>query len=234
MTDRFKNIYRIPTARWKEWDYGANAAYFVTVCTAHRERFFGEISKGEMNLSEIGKTVQAEWLKTPELRPDMNIMLGEYVVMPNHFHGIIVIGENRYNTDGGDGDDDGDDGDGGDGDGVGVGGDGDGIGGDGDGVGGDGVGDDGDGVGDVQTRCIASLRQYQWQPNRFGSQSKNLASVMRGFKSAVTKFARMNSIPFAWQTRFHDRVIRNFDEHNRIAYYINGNIENWKDDEMYV
>jgi hypothetical protein len=57
---------------------------------------------------------------------------------------------------------------------------------------------------------------------------------MRGFKSAVTKFARMNRIPFAWQTRFHDRVIRNYDEHNRIAYYINGNIENWQDDGLYV
>ncbi|MDR1257920.1 MAG: hypothetical protein LBK65_01380 [Tannerellaceae bacterium] len=193
MTDRFKDTYRIPSARWQDWDYGASAAYFVTACAAHRERFFGEISNSEMSLSETGKTVQAEWLKTPALRPDMNIMLGEYVVMPNHFHGIIVIGENRYNTDGGDGDGD-----------------------------------------IVETRCIASLRQQQWQPNRFGYQSKNLASVMRGFKSAVTKFARMNRIPFAWQTRFHDRVIRNYDEHSRIAYYINGNIENWQDDELYV
>jgi REP element-mobilizing transposase RayT len=195
MADKFKNTYRIPPARWQDWDYGASAAYFVTACTAHRERFFGEISDGGMRLSETGKTVQTEWLKTPVLRPDMNIMLGEYVVMPNHFHGIIVIGENRYNT------------------------------------------DDGGGGGAVETRCIASLRQRQqrqWQPNRFGAQSKNLASVIRGFKSAVTKFARMNRIPFAWQTRFHDRVIRNFDEHNRIAYYINGNIENWPDDELYV
>jgi REP element-mobilizing transposase RayT len=197
MTDKFKNTYRIPPARWQDWDYGANAAYFVTVCTAHREWFLGEISDGVMCLSEIGKIVLDEWLKTPGLRPDMNIMLGEYVVMPNHFHGIIVIGENRYN-----------------------------------------MGDDSDGGrGAVETRCIASLQQQQqrqWQSNRFGAQSKNLASVMRGFKSAVTKFARMNGISFAWQTRFHDRVIRNFDELNRIVHYINGNIENWPDDELYV
>ncbi|MDR1221969.1 MAG: hypothetical protein LBL07_03700 [Tannerella sp.] len=101
MADKFKNTYRIPPARWQDWDYGSNAAYFVTVCTAHRERFFGEISDGRMRLSETGKTVQVEWLKTPGLRPDMNIMLGEYVVMPNHFHGIIVISENRYNVKGG-------------------------------------------------------------------------------------------------------------------------------------
>ena len=56
--------------------------------------FFGEIHC----LSEIGKIVQTEWLKTPEIRPDMNLELGEFVVMPNHFHAIIRIGENQFNT----------------------------------------------------------------------------------------------------------------------------------------
>jgi REP element-mobilizing transposase RayT len=105
--EKYKGIYRIPPARWRDWDYEANAAYYVTVCTAHRERFFGEIVAGgavqtpaapQMKLSPVGETVQTEWLKTPALRPDMNIILGEYVVMPNHFHGIIVIGENQYNA----------------------------------------------------------------------------------------------------------------------------------------
>jgi REP element-mobilizing transposase RayT len=202
MTDKFKNKYRIPSARWREWDYGTNAAYFVTVCTAHRERFFGEITAGEMTMSEIGKTVQAEWLKTPGLRPDMNLTLGEYVIMPNHFHAIIVIGENPYNTD--DGDDNDDD-------------------------------DNDDNDDDAQTRCIASLPQSQpqSQSNKFGPQSKNLASIMRGFKSAVTKFATMNNIPFAWQERFHDRVIRDYGEHKRIVRYICTNIEHWKEDELY-
>jgi REP element-mobilizing transposase RayT len=198
MTDKFKNTYRIPSARWREWDYGANGAYFVTVCTAHRERFFGEIADGEMTLSEIGRTAQAEWLKTTELRPDMNIILGEYVVMPNHFHAIIVIGENQYNTDDGN------------------------------------IAVPADAA--VETRCIASLQcnaQSQWQSNRFAPQSKNLASIIRGFKSAVTKYAVMYRIPFAWQTRFHDRVIRDNDEHHRIAQYINANIENWQEDELH-
>ena len=155
------------------------AAYFVTVCTANRERFFGKINNGEMTLSEIGKTAQTEWLKTPELRPDMNITLDAYVIMPDHFHGIIVIG------------------------------------------------------GPVGTQCIASLpsqQQWQWQSNQFAPQSKNLAAIMRGFKSAVTKFATMNNIPFAWQTRFHDRVIRNYNEYKQIMHYINTNIKNWQDD----
>lgn len=51
-----------------------------------------------MFLNDIGKMVESEWLKSFELRPDMNLYMGEYQVMPNHFHGIVGIGENRYNT----------------------------------------------------------------------------------------------------------------------------------------
>ena len=53
---------------------------------------------GEMVLSDIGEIVNTEWLKTFEMRPDMNLYMGEYVIMPNHFHAIIDIGENKYNT----------------------------------------------------------------------------------------------------------------------------------------
>jgi REP element-mobilizing transposase RayT len=45
----------------------------------------------------LGKIAEMEWIKTPELRPDMKLELGEFVVMPNHFHAIIIIGENKYN-----------------------------------------------------------------------------------------------------------------------------------------
>ena len=52
-----------------------------------------------MQLSEIGKIVQTEWIKTPGIRLDMKLELLEFIVMPNHFHGIIVIGKNEYNRD---------------------------------------------------------------------------------------------------------------------------------------
>ncbi len=50
-----------------------------------------------MHLSEIGKIVKIEWLKTFEIRPDMNLLIVEYLVMTNHFRGIIIIGENEFN-----------------------------------------------------------------------------------------------------------------------------------------
>jgi len=69
--------------------------YFITNCTKNRNRFFGEVINGKMVLNEIGEIVQCEWLKTFELRPYINLSMGEYVVMPNHFHGIIGIGKNE-------------------------------------------------------------------------------------------------------------------------------------------
>ncbi len=97
MSDKFKGIYRGQTFRLQHWDYGSEGLYFITICTKNREHFFGEINDGKMNLSEIGEIVQSEWIKTPSIRPDMNLKLVEFVVMPNHFHAIIYIGSNEYN-----------------------------------------------------------------------------------------------------------------------------------------
>ena len=73
------------------------AAYFITICTKNREHYFGEIINEKMQFSEIGKQVEIQWTKTLDIRPDMNLQFGEFVVMPNHFHAIIGIGENEYN-----------------------------------------------------------------------------------------------------------------------------------------
>lgn len=65
MTDKFQNKYRIQSARLQTWNYGLVASYFVTVCTANRRPFFGKIVGGKIILSEIGKIVEREWIKTP-------------------------------------------------------------------------------------------------------------------------------------------------------------------------
>ena len=63
--------------------------------------------------------------------------------------------------------------------------------------------------------------------NHFGPQSKNLSSIIRGFKSAVSTEARLIQPDFCWQARFHDHVIRDDDEFRRIAFYIYQNPANW-------
>jgi hypothetical protein len=68
--------------------------------------------------------------------------------------------------------------------------------------------------------------------NRFGPQSKNLASIMRGYKSAVTTYARKNNIPFGWQSRFHDHIIRDDRSYQNISNYILTNPEKWQNDKF--
>src|SRR4030042_4378220 len=89
MPEKFKNKYTIQSARLSGYDYSQNGMYFVTVCAKDREEFFGKIKNGKIILSDIGKIVQEELLKTPVIRP--NVILDEWVMMPNHLHIIIEI-----------------------------------------------------------------------------------------------------------------------------------------------
>ena len=73
-------------------DYGQPGAYFVTICTFDRECLFGKIADGRMWLNDMGHAAEAEWLNTARIRPQVE--LGAYVVMPNHFHAIVVIVDN--------------------------------------------------------------------------------------------------------------------------------------------
>ena len=81
---------------------------------------------------------------------------------------------------------------------------------------------------------ISKPNYTEWEPNRFGPQSQNLASIMRGFKSGVTMYALNNQLEFGWQARYYDRVIRNDDELHRIRQYIANNPTNWHQDQNNV
>lgn len=254
MSTKFNNKYRIDSTRLKTWDYANSAAYFITICTANREHYFGEISKGQMHTTPLGKIVEEEWLKTISLRPDMNLSLGEYIVMPNHFHAIIFIGRNKYNTsiprtDAMHG-----------------------------------VSEISQSEISRSEISQSEISQSEISPiaidsishsstdamhgvsiamdcasteipqleipsnsrtdakhgvstktplNQFGPQAKNLASIIRGFKSAVTTYARKNNQPFAWQASYHDHIIRNAAAYDRIANYINNNPSQWKEDKFF-
>jgi REP element-mobilizing transposase RayT len=75
--------------RARKYDYSGTSAYFVTICADGRQPLFGEIHSGIMGMNEVGCIVVKEWLRTEELR--RNVSLDEFIVMPNHFHGILVI-----------------------------------------------------------------------------------------------------------------------------------------------
>ena len=79
----------------------------------------------------------------------------------------------------------------------------------------------------VETRCTTSLHR------EIANMQGWLSVVVGGLKRAVTHYANQNQIPFAWQTRFYDRIIRNTHEMNSIANYIDNNVAKWKDDRFY-
>jgi len=248
MPDKYKDTYRIDSPRLPNWDYCWQGIYFVTICTAQREHYFGEIENHRMVLSEIGKIAETEWTRTPQIRPDMNIALDAYCVMPNHFHGIIIIGENEYNRR--------------DGawrnvasrdgafrccrrdamHGVST------VSGTVTASGIDTVTGVGTATGIITAHGTVTAHGIDTtndtithgditetttrNQNKFSPQRKNLSSVIRGFKSSVTTYARKHNIEFAWQARFYDHIIRDDKSFINIRQYIKNNPLNWRDDTL--
>ncbi len=94
--EKFRNKYRIQSTRMPGWDYSRGGKYFVTVCTHNRICYFGEVVNGKMLLNETGEIVKKFWLEIPTCFPDT--FLDESQIMPNHFHGIIVMKRSSDNT----------------------------------------------------------------------------------------------------------------------------------------
>ena len=87
--EKYKNRYRIASARAQWWDYGANAACFITICTKNREHYFGDISNNKMNLSHAGLLADVFWHEIKHHAK--NVELDAFQVMPNHLHGILIL-----------------------------------------------------------------------------------------------------------------------------------------------
>ncbi|NDP22347.1 MAG: hypothetical protein GZ091_14885, partial [Paludibacter sp.] len=116
---KFQNKYRIPSARWAQWDYGSNATYFITICTQGRLHYFGEIvetqnvaslqspnqpetqnvaslqspnqpeTQNTMNLSELG--IQAQKCAIDIPLHFTFVTMDTFIVMPNHVHLLFTI-----------------------------------------------------------------------------------------------------------------------------------------------
>jgi REP element-mobilizing transposase RayT len=184
MEEKFRNKYRIDSTRLPGFDYGSDNFYFVTICVKDRKNFFGEICDGQIRLNEFGRAAEQCWTNIPSHFPFVDF--DEFVIMPNHVHGILVFDKCYFF-----------------------------------------------GREFVETQYIASLRSGGCT-NRFGPQSNNLASVIRGFKIGVKKYAIENKIEFDWQPRFHDHVIRDERALFRIREYIRNNPVNWSGDRNFV
>jgi len=204
--DKFKNKYRIPSARHPHWDYRWAGAYFITICTHNRLHYFGEIQNGVMNLSNVGVIADILWHEIPHHAK--NVELGAFVVMPNHIHGILILtgNDDDHNVETGHA--------------LSL--------------------PPTDTPTDIPTDKstdksteINSIEKTIGQ-QRFQNIGKNsVSSIIGSYKSAVTKHAHRLGFEFAWQTRFHDHIIRDEKSFNTISNYIINNPTNWQDDKFF-
>lgn len=200
--DKFKNKYRISSARLQSWDYGSTGAYFITICTDDREYFFGEIMNDEMELNAAGKLAEKYWLEIPD--HFRFIQLANFVVMPNHVHGILIIDKTNNN----------------DGDPVETrliaslptsptpppp-------------------------PSPQNQQSIKNAGGFA--ENKNPMLHENISRVIRWYKGRCTFEIRKIHFDFSWQSRFHDHIIRDVESFERIQFYIETNPMNWGKDKF--
>lgn len=153
--------------RLNEYDYSSPGAYFVTICTYNRKCVFGEVRDERVILSAVGNKAKAFFGRIPEHFE--NITLDEFVVMPNHLHGIIVI--------------------------------------------------------QVGVQNFEPLQRHNVFQHIV---PKSLGSVIRTYKSVVTRWCRINGHRyFKWQRNYFEHIIRDENDLNKIRDYIRNNPLEW-------
>ena len=187
------DIHHRRSIRLKGYDYAQKGMYFITLCVQERECIFGTIFENRMFLNEIGQIVANEWVNTMNIRD--NVIIHNFIVMPNHIHGIVEITYNKNDE------------------------------------------------------CLIG---------EFVSPTKSIGAIVRGFKIATTKRIKnfitpvgangnspngnspngnyplqewiINHLPHIWQRNYYEHIIRDYNDHERIANYINSNPSRWEED----
>jgi REP element-mobilizing transposase RayT len=205
-------IHHRRSIRLKGYDYCQAGGYFVTMVTQGRDMLFGEIVNGEMILNDAGEMIVRWWLELPNKFPNVNVDI--FVVMPNHFHGIIfiadsvggeIVGDDLRVVPGLSGDDDG----------------------------GEKGKYGGEHVGSPQRTSSRRPDSPQQRPNA------PLSQMIQWFKTMTTNeyirgVKQLGWKPFngkVWQRDYYEHIIRNSSAADRIARYIETNPARWNEDK---
>ena len=182
MCSLFRNKFRNESFRLNSHDYSSGGTYFITICTHMGLSYFGNISNGKMILSESGQIAYNLWYELPE--HFAFVSMDEFVVMPNHVHGILIIESTTT-------------------------------------------------VGTLHATSLQNATSRRSIQNEFMStispKPGSLATVIRSYKSAVSKNIHLSDPDFSWQPRYYDHLIRSDKELDRIRNYIINNPVKWDD-----
>jgi len=185
MCSLFRNKFRNESFRLNRHDYSAGGMYFITICTHTGLSYFGNILCGKMILSESGQIANKLWYEIPE--HFSFVSLDEFVVMPNHVHGIIIIQSPTM------------------------------------------VGtlhatsqkqQSPSPAGTLHATSLQFESSQQSTKNEFMSSISpkpgSLATVIRSYKSVVSKNIHLSDHDFSWQPRYYDHIIHSARELDRI------------------
>lgn len=155
-----KSLPQRKSPRLPDYDYSSAGGYFITICTHQKAHHFGHIKDGNINLTDIGQITHDRWGMIPEFFS--SVVLSDYVVMPNHMHGILFLSDT-----------------------------------------------------------------HEKQPT--------IGSIIANYKASVTRIARReyDFTSTMWQTRYHDHIIRNEPDLNRIREYVQNNPALWEADTFF-
>lgn len=165
--------------RLRGYDYTSAGLYYVTLCVTGRECIFGTVRKGSVALSPLGRMVELRWQKLPSFFP--NLALDEFVMMPNHLHGILYLAPDEI---------------------------------------------------EVKSPPQPPVRDIFSSGRPCGTRSGSLGAVIQNLKSSTAR--ALNSQLGGnrpWQRNYHEHIIRDADELDRIRTYIRQNPARWNDDE---
>jgi REP element-mobilizing transposase RayT len=262
MADKFKNKYRTESFRAKWWDYTWNAAYFVTICTLNRRHYFGKVSNGKMILSGAGVLADVFWheIKNHHMYVELDAFVvmpnhihGILIInKPEEKRKEEEIIENKdkrnnhssyqgeENEDSGNQEENQDprnldkEGDSRNQDKK-----------------EDSRNQDKEGDSSTVVACNDStldfsstldipkekespiITEYSQHMADISPKKDSLPSIMRSYKSAVTKHANRLGFEFGWQSKYHDHIIRDEAAYQRIAQYIVNNPSKWKEDGFF-
>jgi REP element-mobilizing transposase RayT len=232
------HIHHRKSIRLKGYDYARAGLYFITICCHERERLFGEVVNGRMELNAAGKTADECWKEIPAHFP--HVILHEHIIMPNHVHGIIElqninhvgaknisphadremnaphemapnVNDDSYTNN------------------ISV-----------SNTGAKNIShhfnegmdapDNGDSA--INNISVSNTGAKNFSPLR--SPSKTVGSVVRGFKIGVTKWMRENTnVHTVWQRNYFEHNIRDEQSYHIISNYIKSNPSKWEEDDLY-
>jgi len=206
MSNYIPNLHKRQSTRLKGYDYSKEGNYFLTICCQDKECLFGDVVNGKMILNNIGEVVNECWLKIPNHFP--KVKLKEYVIMPNHIHGIIELINDEKSVSNNTA---------------------------------------------VENLRVINLKAENEQllnfipiknsiiQNNFQKCTpRSIGSIIKGFKIGVTKWIRDKNnfepilIESVWQRNYHEHIIRDNREYEKIVKYIINNPSKWEIDKLHV